>query len=54
VRNVEDGRLNTVPLTDDTLPAGTEDAMVTVWENGELRVDEAFATIRTRADRVHV
>ncbi len=54
VRNLEDGRLNTVPFTDGALPGGTEDAMVTVWENGQLRADEAFATIRTRAASTRV
>ncbi|WP_282297563.1 nicotinate phosphoribosyltransferase [Stenotrophomonas sp. PS02289] len=54
VRNVEDGLLRTVPLADDGVPTGTEDAMVTVWENGQLQVDEAFATIRSRANTAPV
>jgi len=49
-RTLEDGRLNTVPFTGTALPPGTEDAMVTVWENGELLQDDAFASIRARAD----
>jgi nicotinamide phosphoribosyltransferase len=50
------GTYRTVPLPDDalSLPAahldeGWEDAMVTVWENGDLRREWSFAEVRARA-----
>jgi nicotinamide phosphoribosyltransferase len=56
VRHREYGSYRTVPLPDDAialtsdhLEPGWEDAMVTVWENGELVRDATFASVRERA-----
>jgi nicotinamide phosphoribosyltransferase len=56
LRHREYGSYRTVPLPDDvvSLPAeaidpGWEEAMVTVWENGELKRDWSFAEVRERA-----
>ena len=35
---------------DGVKPPGYEDAMVTVWENGNLLRDWTFAEVRSRAD----
>lgn len=49
-----DGTLQTVPINDGEitaqLPAGASDALVTVWENGELLADWRFAEVRANAD----
>jgi nicotinamide phosphoribosyltransferase len=37
-------------LDDVEKPAGYDDAMVTVWEDGRLVRDWTFAEIRARAD----
>ncbi|MNO09950.1 hypothetical protein D3C81_2335070 [compost metagenome] len=37
-------------LTAAGLPPGYEDAMVTVWENGQLLQDDTLAAIRSRAN----
>ena len=37
-------------LDDVERPAGYDDAMVTVWEDGRLLRDWTFAEIRARAD----
>jgi nicotinamide phosphoribosyltransferase len=56
VRHREYGSYRTVALPDDAvslapgdLEPGWEDAMVTVWENGELLQDWTFAEVRERA-----
>lgn len=52
LRRLDDGSLHTVALPasgDETLPAGFEDAMVTVWENGRLLYDQRLDEIRARA-----
>ena len=56
VRHREYGSYRTVPLhdgaislTDGDVEHGWEDAMVTVWENGDLVRDWSFAEIRERA-----
>ncbi|RDY66355.1 nicotinate phosphoribosyltransferase [Lysobacter soli] len=56
-RHVESGEYRTVALPDGALsldeanaPAGFEDALVTVWENGELRQDWTLAQVRERAN----
>ena len=52
LRRLDDGSLHTVALPpggDETLPAGFEDAMVTVWENGRLLHDQRMDDIRARA-----
>jgi nicotinamide phosphoribosyltransferase len=57
LRHRELGTFLTVPvpseaqsLADVVTPPGFEDAMVTVWENGELLRDWTFAEVRSRAD----
>ncbi len=37
-------------IADIAMPAGYEDAMVTVWEDGELVSDWTFAQVRERAN----
>jgi nicotinamide phosphoribosyltransferase len=56
LRHREYGSYRTVPLPDDaiSLPPeaiepGWEEAMLTVWENGELKQEWSFAEIRERA-----
>ncbi|GAA5067193.1 nicotinate phosphoribosyltransferase [Lysobacter panacisoli] len=55
-RNAATGHYRTVPLADEAVsldvadaPAGYEDAMVTVWENGTLLRDWTLAQVRERA-----
>ncbi len=48
-RHREYGQYRTVPAGDAMPPAGFDDAMVTVWENGVLLRDETFAEVRGRA-----
>ena len=57
LRHREYGGFRTVPvpasaasLDDVERPAGYDDAMVTVWEDGRLQRDWTFAEIRARAD----
>lgn len=57
LRHREYGGFRTVPvpasaasLGDVERPAGYDDAMVTVWEDGRLQRDWTFAEIRARAD----
>ncbi|MCB1605589.1 MAG: nicotinate phosphoribosyltransferase [Xanthomonadales bacterium] len=55
-RNRQDGSLQTIAVPESAidiataLPAGFEDAMVTVWEDGRLIQDWTFAQVRKRAD----
>ncbi|MDG2517717.1 nicotinate phosphoribosyltransferase [Lysobacter soli] len=56
-RHVESGEYRTVGLPDGAVsldaanaPAGFEDALVTVWENGELLQDWTLAQVRERAN----
>ncbi|HVK51167.1 MAG TPA: nicotinate phosphoribosyltransferase [Pseudoxanthomonas sp.] len=41
-------------LADAAVPAGFDDALVTVWENGRLLQDWTFAQIRERANRERI
>lgn len=41
-------------LADAEVPAGFDDALVTVWENGRLLQDGTFAQIRERANRERI
>ena len=57
LRHREYGQFRTVSvpadaesLTAAALPLGYEDAMVTVWENGQLLQDDTLAEIRSRAN----
>lgn len=57
LRHREYGQFRTVSVPADAesltaagLPPGYEDAMVTVWENGQLLQDHTLAAIRSRAD----
>ncbi len=57
LRHREYGTFQTVPvppqaatLADIEKPMGYEDAMVTIWENGKLLVDQSFTQVRSRAD----
>ncbi len=59
LRHREYGSYKTVPvqpeaasLADVEMPAGFDDAMVTVWEDGQLLRDWTFAEVRTHADAV--
>ena len=55
-RNRQDGSLQAIAVPESAidiataLPAGFEDAMVTVWEDGRLIQDWTFAQVRKRAD----
>jgi len=56
LRNLRDGSYRTVPLPGDAVslppdavPEGWEEAMQTVWENGQLRREWSFAEVRDRA-----
>lgn len=50
-RHREYGTYQTLAHAGDAppFPAGFEDALVTVWENGELKLDQRFADVRARA-----
>ena len=57
LRHREYGTFQTVPvppeaasLAEVVKPAGFDDAMVTVWENGRLVADWSFADVRARAN----
>lgn len=59
LRHREYGSYKTVPvsaeaasLADVEMPAGFDDAMVTVWEDGRLLHDWTFAEVRANADAV--
>ncbi|MDR0184414.1 nicotinate phosphoribosyltransferase [Lysobacter arvi] len=57
VRHADTGEYRTVPLPEGAVslatadaPGGYEDALVTVWENGELLQDWTLAQVRDRAN----
>ncbi|MBL8263979.1 MAG: nicotinate phosphoribosyltransferase [Xanthomonadaceae bacterium] len=61
LRHREYGSYKTVPvppeaasLADVEMPAGFDDAMVTVWEDGQLLRDWTFAEVRAHADAVRL
>jgi nicotinamide phosphoribosyltransferase len=61
LRHREYGNYRTVPVSADAasladveLPAGFDDAMVTVWEDGRLLRDWTFAEVRANADAVRL
>lgn len=61
LRHREYGSYKTVPvsaeaasLADVEMPAGFDDAMVTVWEDGRLLRDWTFAEVRANADAVRL
>ena len=61
LRHREYGNYKTVPVSADAasladveMPAGFDDAMVTVWEDGRLLRDWTFAEVRANADAVRL
>ena len=61
LRHREYGNYRTVPVSADAasladveMPAGFDDAMVTVWEDGRLLRDWTFAEVRANADAVRL
>jgi nicotinamide phosphoribosyltransferase len=61
LRHREYGTFRTVALPSDAssmdaldVPLGFDDALTTVWENGELKTDWTFADVRSNADRARL